>query len=398
MNQEPQRRQWVSDRLLICSLAIISAVLYACVLPLWEGFDEPFHYAYLQLIADRHALPVFGRTSVSGEVFDSLFCVPLSRLLSVTLPGSLSFEEWSRLPLQQRNEHRAKLLSIEHGKRLQDSSLQNYETQQAPLAYVVSVPVYWLSAGMKIEGQVLLVRFWGALLCLTIFLPSLFALGRIVGVTTCYRLSLIVGVLLSQMLWATVSHVGNDWLAVPLALAFVVLLGMSASSQRNREPILLSCCLALGLLTKAYFFVFAPIFVALLISKFLARDISLRALVACCAIPALMDAPWYIRNLKLYGSLSGTQQSIEGIGSWQALTAVPRINWIESLWNFAHWSVWTGNWSFVSFARTPVTLEIVLITGGLLLFIGNLRKASAAAIWMSGAVLLFVADCSTKPA
>ncbi|MGE5644977.1 MAG: hypothetical protein ACM336_04210 [Acidobacteriota bacterium] len=37
---------------MLAAFAVLSAVLYSALLPLWEGFDEPFHFAYVQYVAN----------------------------------------------------------------------------------------------------------------------------------------------------------------------------------------------------------------------------------------------------------------------------------------------------------------------------------------------------------
>jgi len=53
------------NRLMVVGLALLNGILYCCVLPLWEGFDETFHYAYVQSITQLHVLPILNRTAVS---------------------------------------------------------------------------------------------------------------------------------------------------------------------------------------------------------------------------------------------------------------------------------------------------------------------------------------------
>ena len=62
--------------LAVLSLAVLlflsRGFLHVLVVPMWEGFDEPFHYAYLQYIAEHRTLPPLSAPSVSQEVLKSL--------------------------------------------------------------------------------------------------------------------------------------------------------------------------------------------------------------------------------------------------------------------------------------------------------------------------------------
>ena len=42
--------------LALLGYGLLNATLYTGLLPLWEGFDEPFHYGYVQHLRERNAL------------------------------------------------------------------------------------------------------------------------------------------------------------------------------------------------------------------------------------------------------------------------------------------------------------------------------------------------------
>ena len=60
-------------------MALLLRGLFDCVeQPIWEGFDEWAHLAYVQHVTEYHPIP--SRTDhVSGELQRSLELVPLSR-------------------------------------------------------------------------------------------------------------------------------------------------------------------------------------------------------------------------------------------------------------------------------------------------------------------------------
>ena len=63
----------------VALFGILNATLYCLLLPLWEGFDEPFHYGYVQTLSAKGELPVLGKTRLSREVLQSLHLAPASR-------------------------------------------------------------------------------------------------------------------------------------------------------------------------------------------------------------------------------------------------------------------------------------------------------------------------------
>src|SRR5579884_123566 len=322
---------------LVLAFGLVNACLYACFLPLWEGFDEPFHYAYVQSLATRH-LPVFGKAKVSQEIVSSFQNVPLSRFLSGPT-GMLSFEEWWILPASERLARISRW--VDPALRYQESNLNNYEAQQAPLAYMLLVPFDLALSQVQLRYRILALRLLAAV---TSALLLFFAISKFDGTDARFLWSAMACVFCSQMLWATVAHIGNDYLAVPLTVFFLVLLG-------SRRAFLLAIVLGLGLLTKAYFLAFTPVFIAF---------VFIRRRWLTVFIPLLIAGPWYWRNYLLYGSLSGTQQSVTGISFRQALSALPKIPWPASIVAFLHWSLWTGNWSFLSFSQATLNLELIL--------------------------------------
>ena len=59
-------------RAALLAYGLLNAALYAGLLPLWEGWDEPFHYGCVQEISRQGRLPVLGRAVISREIWDSL--------------------------------------------------------------------------------------------------------------------------------------------------------------------------------------------------------------------------------------------------------------------------------------------------------------------------------------
>src|SRR5581483_12097842 len=93
----------------VLAFALLNAALYCFVLPLWEGFDEPFHYAFIESLSADHRIPVFGESKISVEIRRSLALTPLSWLLSSAIPGSTSFEDWTRLGMARKQEREGEL-------------------------------------------------------------------------------------------------------------------------------------------------------------------------------------------------------------------------------------------------------------------------------------------------
>ncbi len=377
---------------LVLAFALTNAILYSCVLPLWEGFDEPFHYGYVESISVWHEFPVLHQTTVSAEIWRSLRLTPLSWLLSEAIPGSISFDRWFDLSRAEKLRREQELASLSPKLRREPSDLMNYEAQQAPLAYLMLAPLDAMRGRMPIRAEILLLRLFGSIGATVLLYISLMALCGGLGVPDGFRVALLACVFESEMLWASVAHVGNDWLAVPLTLCFLTLLALAAAEQtRAKYVLLLAAVFSAGLLTKAYFLAFAPVFVGMIVYKRARLSLPWKTTALAFAIPVLVDGPWYVRNLSIYRSISGTQQSVEGIGFTQVLAAFPHLPWLASVPNFVKWSLWTGNWSFVSFSRTTLDVEILFLCVSFAMYLAFYRRIRKAESWMLAACGCFVA-------
>lgn len=358
------------------AFALLNATLYCFVLPLWEGFDEPFHYAYVESFSIEHRIPVFGETKISAEIRRSLSLTPLSWLFSSAIPGSTSFQDWARLPLAQKQQREAELHNLAPDLRRQPSEIVNYEAQQTPLAYVLLAPLDALFGRVPLRARILILRLF-CTIAGTVLL--FFAVRRLSGSSGAFQIAMLACVFESEMLWASMAHVGNDWLAIPLTVWFLAEL----RPRKSSGPLALALIFSAGLLTKAYFLAFTPVFAVNIICR---RTRMLLAL----AIPVLLAGPWYARNVLLYGSLSGTQQSVAGIGLWQVLGTIPRINWLKATTEFVRWSLWTGNWSFLSFSRATIDCEALLLLVAFALYLFRSRNSLKTQAWMLAACECFL--------
>jgi hypothetical protein len=370
-------------------LALLNGTLYCCVLPLWEGFDEPFHYAYVQSVARSHTIPVVNRTPISLEVRESLEAVPLSRLLSQVVPGSLSFEEWSKLSEAQKLAHRNQLRSLTREMGARGDTIVNYEAQQAPLAYFVYAPFDWLLSYLALPSRILCLRMLGTIAATVSIFFALDQLAGELSLSGVFRIACFAVIVEGQMLWASIAHMGNDVFAIPLTVWFLARLVSTARNRSSKNVLIVSALFAAGLLAKAYFLAFAPLLLAFWIWLVLTDRISWKTSAIGAVLVMCAASAWYLRNLLLYGSISGTQQSVAGVGFRQAVAAFPHINWFRSLGEFAMWSMWTGNWSFLSFSKATLWAELLLLSAAFLTYLLHIQRIAPAALWALAGSFLF---------
>jgi len=191
------------------------------------------------------------------------------------------------------------------------------------------------------------------------------------------------------MFWATIAHIGNDWLAVPLAVWLIVWALRCHRQPSFMSAVWLAVTLGLGLLCKAYFLVFVPLYLLAAVVWLRKRALPTRAYVALLAIPPILAGPWYLRNLMLYGNLSGRVEETGGVTTTSALKSLASIPWLKSLPFMARGTFWLGNCSFTDFSVATMNLLLVLLAVGLVLYIRHRRSAVGVFLWAP--VVLFAA-------
>ena len=271
------------------------------------------------------------------------------------------------------------------------SSRPNYEAHHPPLAYLSLALLDWPISGLPLTDRVLFLRLFAAALSTMLLYFGMLALCGTFDMPERFTDAALFTLFCSQMLYATVAHVANDWLAIGLSALFFASLAEFVRKPVRRSAFLAAAYLAAGLLTKAYFLAIAvPAFAAgaMLVWQ---RRVPVRTVLAAAGLVILAAGPWYIRNVNLYKNLSGTHEEFDGIGIRQALAAAPQINWSATAGFLARSSLWTGNNSFTSFSRSTLHVALAFL---FLAFVAWLfhRRAIRPAEWIVfGAVLTFTA-------
>ena len=332
-------------RRLLLAYALANAVLYSMLLPLWEGFDEPFHFGYVQYLANGIGLPDPRTSGLSQEVASSLLLAPGSLAVKRNIPEITSYPEIFGWPESARQQAHRRLWNIDTGLRWQQSDFSDYEALQAPLAYaVLTVPERAL-ARMALPSRVLSLRIIAGTIGALLLLLGAERLAGQLGISGAHKEAAIFCTFSSQMLWATLSHVANDWLAVPLTLWLLVTVIDYGECPSVRRGMLAWSVLAMGLLTKAYFLAFLPLPASACIIRHKWRDLGIGLLFL-----AAFAAPWYVRNVERYGTISGMQELRQGTDPMLALQAI-RITKVPAAFDgYARGALWTANNTFRSFS------------------------------------------------
>lgn len=362
----------------------LNAVLYAGLLPLWEGFDEPFHYAYVEQLWRQRSLPRLGPSILTAEIWDSLPLAPGSHLVHRNIPIVIPFNDYFDRPEASRHDLRRRLEALDPHRAAEPGGSPNYEAQQPPLAYAILAPFDAALSALPLIWRILGLRLVAVLLATIATGLLTVRLAEQLGLSPAWRLSALFLVLSSQMFYATAAHVANDWLALPL-LALLLSTAISLWEHPGFPTALrLFWILAAGLLTKVYFLALAP--PALLLVGYLCRTRKLPSRPALLAsLPLALAVPWYVRNVVLYHDLTGMMHSAGGIPFRELLRTVFHLPWPRILANSATTGLWTGNNSDTPFSsKTIHFMVLLLLAAGVMYLLAAVRNS-----WPSRERLLY---------
>jgi hypothetical protein len=202
------------------------AFFYAAVLPMWEGYDEWSHFAYINHVVAHNEMPRAAETRVSREIESSLRVVPLPWAASAFTPSAIRQDDYWNAPERDRTRRTQELNSIPRawqGEIAVDGPLL-YEAQQPPLYYwLMSIPLR-LAGDAPLPGRVCLIRYLSVALASLSIPIAFFAARQIFGQE---QLALGVAALMAALpeLMIDICRVGNESLAILLfsLLTFLLL-------------------------------------------------------------------------------------------------------------------------------------------------------------------------------
>ena len=355
---------------LLIAYALTNAVLYSLLLPLWEGFDEPFHFAYVQQLANGQGFPDARSAKLSREVAESFRMAPVSQVVQQNLPLTTSYDQYFAWPYSQRLQIWRALRDLPRNLRWQESGLLNYEAHQPPLAYALLALPERLLSQASLPSRVAILRMLAAASGSLILLVGGRRLLTQLGVDNRYKDVALFCLCSSQMIWATLAHVANDWLALPIAIWLLIAINRFDSKPNTRCTALSATALAVGLLTKAYSLAFVPLLIGLCAWRRRWRQLGL-----VCLIFFALAGPWYARNILQFGSLSGTQEARGGAGLSAVIHGIFELNWPDAIFTTIRGALWTGNNTFMAFSGTAINIIIGTALAALILWASSRHTA-----------------------
>jgi hypothetical protein len=230
----------------------------------------------------------------------------------------------------------------------------NYEAQQAPLAYLLMAAIDRLSGAAPLPQRVWRLRIFAGAAATAGCMLALFWLAALLDLPPPFRRAAAFIGFSSQMFYATVAHVTNDFLTLPLFLFAAAAGAAFARNPSLRLGIAASALAAAALLTKASMLALVPWLVSLFLLKLPWRQAGF------AMFPLLAAVPWYVRNLAVYGNLSGMHEFAAAHREGGPLAAAFSVPWPAAIVQMARQAVWTGNNSFTPMSRDLVFALLAL--------------------------------------
>lgn len=353
------RNRLTTKRLLglLWACFIARGLFYCALLPVWEGFDEPYHFSYLQYVVVHHAAPSRS-DAVSREVEASFHLMPLSweqRLHGLSPPIYTEEAYWA-LTEEKRQDVQWSLRNLPWQWAAQPAARPlNYEAQQPPLYYFVFALPLRLLWHTSLPAQVICLRMLGVLIA-SALIPLGFVASRAFFPGDGMAIGTVAVIVCLPELMINLARVANECLPLLIyTLLFLVLVAICGPALRPRLLALAGVLLGLGLLSKAYFLTSVPVFLA--ISAWLIwRRAHERARIILWSVAGLLLAfviasPWYWRVYQLTGTLSGEQDDIAAarIPWHMRFAAIAHVNWKSGAISVLLSHIWFGGWSFLRF-------------------------------------------------
>ncbi len=328
MGQKQLGRRWL---IVLALVAALRVVVYAGIIPPWQGPDEPKHYEYVALL-DRL------RRSLSPTDVDPT----LERRIIESL-AEFRYWEYTGRPTPE-------VLPVNYQ---QIWGLSSTLLQRAPLYYLVILPVYHMFRSQPLTFQLLLLRLTGLLF----FVPTIWLSWALAREVLPNRPDLAVGVAL-VVTWLPQfttenSILSNDAFAYLMggAIAFIAVGGISRgwSARRLLGLVIL---LGIGFLTKRTVVLLLPlVLLALLFGTWtrgaLVRSLFFAILLVGGGSAELWAHPALLVRLNRLALDYPTQLAQIFDPTHYTATALPLygiyLSWLyESFWAYLGWAARAG--------------------------------------------------------
>lgn len=284
----------------------IILVLFSVFLPIWEGFDEPAHFCYIQHLVEQKELPNppgGDQTDFcSTQVEDSFAKLPLNKSLSLSPQlTSFGFADYDTYWKTKLDTTPTDINSSKEARSTTHNILDIWQAQHPPFPYLILAIPYILTIPAGFYVQILVLR----LVCVGITLLGIWvswkALERL-QISSAARLFGLIAVVLAPMFFVHFGRISNEpvtFLLFSTAWYFLLAL-LNKQPLKNWQLVACGLVYGLGFLSKIFFASALPAVIMVFGFDFLSqgtrqdRILRLKNYGLILAGIALLAVPWIL--------------------------------------------------------------------------------------------------------
>jgi len=222
---------------LLIILLVVHGSIYAGMYPLWEGWDESSHFAYIQYTAENISIPNLSNY-VSDEIMFTLDKLPMRNWWETyNIPEELIKNQpfstyWGDFDLQAIKNSRSLISSQPLESRVASQSLiPIYESQHPPVGYLIQVPIYTMFYDQDVITRAYALRIFSVLVAAV---AAIFAYKTIslIFQDKFMRIGSLMFIVFNPMFMTNIGRVNNETITF---LYFFVLDGSVSKGQNQHK-------------------------------------------------------------------------------------------------------------------------------------------------------------------
>lgn len=350
--------------------------------PVWEGFDEPAHFCYVQHIVENHEIPTPpGKDSTdycSVEVETTLAKLPLSfNLTDAPQLKQYNYSEYHAYWKTKTDSIPEEIPNDLTSRQTSTQKIEIWEAQHPPFPYLVLTVPYLLTSHGSFYMQFFALR----ITCVFITLLGLFILWKALEKSIPDPTGRLIGfaaVALHPMFFVHFGRISNEPMTFFLfSLTWYFCAKTFTETHVSwRTWILFGITYSLGLLSKVFFFATLPALILFFVISWLWCDAKtehrklLQGYIVTLGLILIIGLPWYLYQRFAFGDISGLSSVNTNLTIGMIIDRIFSMPWIayfrEIFFNFSG----LFGWSFIRVSKWYYVAHLIFL---IITFIGVCR-------------------------
>jgi 4-amino-4-deoxy-L-arabinose transferase-like glycosyltransferase len=341
-------------------LFLAKGVIISFVHAPYSGHDEVAHYAYLQMVAEDHRIPVLPELTEWREIHETENVYSHDRIpADFWKYCTRTTRDWDP-GCRGENPQPSAIYAMTLGGEYYPTGWI-YTANHPPLYYMVMTPLYWLTDGQSIETQLYVLRLaaipFGLLTVLFAYLTvrTLFPRDRFLA------MMVPAFVAFQPQIAYEAAMLNNDILAIAFTSAVIYLLALGLKTRFPiRTVILIGFCYGLAVLSKNTALTTGAIVAFAMILGLGVRNwrewVPKGAL--ALAVTSLMIWPWYVYMYRTYGDFTGLAR-IRQLQYWNYGSNQRPTIWDQLSNRGFAWMRWRETWGEFGWRLIPLNPDLL---------------------------------------